>query len=213
MQFHQQFGAILLLCLICFWFPHLLTLTPAQSICYFEKNDAPHCIGYESGETPEGFSIPCGRGDGGENPILYLVTGSVGYGLVLIITPTVIVGTMLLMYKSVSKIEQRMQNYGVHALRLNARSGGGGNRGESAETNSTRRSANDQQGIMSRIKRSVLMCCMIPRCLHRRDDQAPTSRSNRSTSQKRAILDLRSHGFSFLYLFLRLIFCIGLMLH
>jgi hypothetical protein len=74
------------------------------------------------------------------------------------------------------------------------------------ETNSTRRSANDQQGIMSRIKRSVLMCCMIPRCLHRRDDQAPTSRSNRSTSQKRAILDMRSHGFSFSYLFLRLIF-------
>jgi hypothetical protein len=82
-------------------------------VCHRIPNDAPHCIGYESGETPEGgFSIPCGRGDGEENPILYLVTAIVGFGSVLIITPTVIVGT-------VSKIEQRMRNYGVcRALHL-----------------------------------------------------------------------------------------------
>jgi hypothetical protein len=79
-------------------------------VCHRIPNDAPHCIGYENGDTPEGgFSIQCGRGDGKENPILYLVTAIVGFGSVLIITPTVIVGTMLLMYtRSVSKIEQRM---------------------------------------------------------------------------------------------------------
>jgi hypothetical protein len=157
-----------------------------ESSCFLTQNDPPHCIGFESGETPEGFSIPCGRGDGGENPILYLVAAIVGVGPALIITPTVIVGTMLLMYRSVSKIEQKMRNYGVNALRLNARSGGG-NRGDNAETNSTR-SANEQEGIMSRIKRTVFMC-MIPRCLHR-DDQPPTSRSNGATSQKRAILHM-----------------------
>ncbi len=141
-----------------------------DSVCYFEQNYAPHCIGYESGDTPKGFNIPCGRGNGAENPILYLVTLIVGYGLVMIITPTVIVVTMLLMYRSVSKIEQRMQNYGVSALRLNARSGGG-NRGENAETNSTR-SASDQHGVMRRVKR--LFMNVIPPCLRRDDHPRPT---------------------------------------
>jgi hypothetical protein len=30
--------------------------------CFLVPNDAPHCIGYENGDTPKGFSIPCGRG-------------------------------------------------------------------------------------------------------------------------------------------------------
>jgi hypothetical protein len=172
------------------------------SACFLRQNDPPHCIGgYESGETPEGFSIPCGRGDGGENPTLYLVTAMVGFGSTLIVTPTVIVGTMLLMYRSVSKIEQRMQNYGVNALRLNARSGGG-NRGENAETNS----AATDQGIMSRVKRSVLVC-MIPRCCLHRDDQPPTSRSNRATSQKRAILHMAA-GYALAWTFVFLPFMV-----
>ena len=129
--------------------------------CVLVPNDPPHCIGYENGDTPEGFSIPCGRGDGGENPILYLVTSPiVAFGSTLIITPTIIVGTMLLMYRSVSKIEKNMRNYGVGALRLKARSGGG-NRGENTETNNTRPSANDQHdGVMRRIKRFFIF--MIP---------------------------------------------------
>jgi hypothetical protein len=86
------------------------------------------------------FIVP--NDDGRENPILYLVTAIVGYGSGLIITPTVIAGTMLLMYRSVSKIEKNMRNYGVNALRLNARSGGG-NRGDTAGTTNTR-SLNDQ---------------------------------------------------------------------
>jgi len=120
-----------------------------DSVCYFVQNDPPHCIGYNSGDTPEGFSIPCGRGDGGENPILSLVTLIVGYGSALIITPTVIVGTMLLMYRSVSKIEERMQNYGVSILRLNARSVVG-NHVENTETNNRTRGANDQHRFMRR---------------------------------------------------------------
>ena len=157
-----------------------------ELVCFRLPNNPPHCIGYENGDTPEGaFSIPCGRGDGGENPILYLVTAIGGFGSVLIITPTVIIGTMLLMYRTVSKIEERMRKYGVSALRLSARSGAG-NRGDNAETNSTHGANN--QGIMSRIKRFFM--CMIPPCLHRDDQPRPASRSNRSMSQKRAILHM-----------------------
>jgi hypothetical protein len=177
-----------------------------DSVCFFQTFDAPHCIGYESGDTPEGFSTPCGRGDGGENPILYLLTIIVGFGSTMIITPMAIVGTTLLMYRSVSKIEKNMQNYGVNALRLNVRSGGG-NRGNNAATNSTR-----SQGIMSRIMRSFLMC-MTPRCLHRRDDQPrPTSRSNRATSQKRAILHMAT-GYALAWTFVFIPFMIPFFLH
>ena len=89
---------------------------------------------------------------------------------------------MLHMYRSVAKIEKNMRNYGVSALRLNARrSGGTTNHSQNAANNSTQ-SANDQ-GIMCRIKR--LLVYMIPslRC-----DEYPASRSNRATSQKRVIL-------------------------
>jgi hypothetical protein len=180
------------------------------SVCFIVPNYPPHCIGYESGDTPKGFSIPCGRGDGGENnPLLYLVTSIVAFGSVLIITPTVTFGTMLLMYRSVSKIEQRMQRYGRTSLRLSAQSVVR-NRGENTETNNTRRSANDQ-GIMSRIKGSVLM---IPRCcLHSRDDKPPTSRSNsRATSQKRAILRMAA-GYAFAWAFVFIPFMIFFWLH
>ena len=128
----------------------------------------------------------------------------------LIITPIVIVGTMLLIYRSVSKVEHRMRNNGVSALHLNARSRGG-NRGENVETNNTRPSASNDQGIMSRIKRSVLMC-VIPPCLHRRDDQAPTSRSNRATSQKRAILHMAA-GYALAWAFVCIPFILIVFLH
>ena len=175
-------------------------------VCFLVPNDPPHCIGYESGDTPKGFSIPCGRGDGGENPILYLVTSIVGYGSTLIITPTVIVGTMILMYRSVSKIEKNMRNYGVGALRLKVRPGGG-NRGDAAVTNRTRGATNDQ-GIMSRIKRSSMR--IITPCLHSRDDQPrPTSRSkSRATSQIRAILHMAA-GYALAWAFVFIPFMIS----
>jgi hypothetical protein len=78
----------------------------------------PHCIGYKSGHIIEGFRIPCGRGDGRQNPKLYIVVQFLGYGSVLVITPTVIIGSMLLMYKSVSKVEKRRRSYGVNSLRF-----------------------------------------------------------------------------------------------
>ena len=110
-----------------------------------------------------------------------------------------------------SKVEHRIQTYGVSALRLNARSGGG-NCGCTVETNSARRSASNDQGIISRIKRSVLMCMTPPPCLHRRDDQAPTSRSNRATSQKRAILHMAA-GYALAWAFVCIPFILIVFLH
>jgi hypothetical protein len=151
-----------------------------ESVCFMRPNNPPHCIRYENRDTPPEafFIIPCGRGDGGENPILYLVTWIVSFGSTLSFTPTVIAGTMLLMYRSVSKIEKNMRNYGVSALRLNARSGGG-NRGENPGTTNNTTCTNDQRdGVMRRIKRLIM--CTIPHCLRHHDHPRPTSRSNRS---------------------------------
>jgi hypothetical protein len=86
-------------------------------ICQFYPNLPPHCIGYELGEIPEGFSIPCGRGTVGNNQIiLYIVYGALMF-FGVIVPFSVIVGTMFLMYRSVRKIEKKMQNYGISALR------------------------------------------------------------------------------------------------
>jgi hypothetical protein len=164
------------------------------TICFVGPNDPPHCIGYESGDTPNGFSIPCGRGDGGENPILYLVMGISGIGFVLIITPIVIGGTMLLMYRSVTKIERKVQKYGVGSLRASARG---------------------DQGLMRRIKR--LLMGVIP-CLHD-NDQPPTivvnARRRSSTmgaSRKRAILYMAT-GYASAWAFVYLPYIINDFMH
>jgi hypothetical protein len=199
--------SILLPLVYCFIFMAMKAYNDYGPFCFIVPKDAPHCIGHENGETPEGFSIPCGRGDGGENPILYLVTWIVSFGSTLIITPTIIVGTMLLMYRSVSKIEKNMRNYGVGALRLNARPAGGGNRGDNAVTNSTTCTNDQHDGVMRRVK--ILVMCMIPRCIHRRDDQPrPTSRSNRATSQKRSILHMAT-GYALAWAFVYIPFMIA----
>jgi hypothetical protein len=99
-----------------------------------------------------------------------------------------------------------MQNYGGNALGLNAARSGGGNRGDNhAKTNSTRH-CNNEQGIMSRIKRSVLMR-MIPRCLHR-DYQPPTSRSSRPMSQKRRAILHMAAGYALAWAFVQIPFII-----
>jgi hypothetical protein len=37
---------------------------PDGGICFAEPYNSPHCIGYEDGFIPSGFTIPCERGDG-----------------------------------------------------------------------------------------------------------------------------------------------------
>ncbi len=84
--------------------------------CFFQPNNPPHCIGYGDGEIVDGFSIPCGRGNAFYNNyeswIIFLALISP--------PPIVIVTTMVMMYRTVVKIERKAARYGVRALRLHA---------------------------------------------------------------------------------------------
>ncbi len=86
--------------------------------CFTIAHDPPHCIGYQSGYIPEGFTIPCGRGDGVESKILHKVLRILGFTSVFVIPPVVIFVSMWLMLRTVSKIERNMERYGVSTLRL-----------------------------------------------------------------------------------------------
>jgi hypothetical protein len=106
----------------------------------------------------------CSRGGGQENPKLYRALNLIGFTIVLIVTPGVIIGTMLLMYESISKIERNLRRYGVNALNLN-----GDNPPE-------------EKGILERIKRFFVPCLS-------GNNAATTTRSNSpATSHKRAVL-------------------------
>ena len=128
--------------------------TRIEGLCFFGPNYPPRCIGYESeGDAPEGFgTTPCWRGNGEKNPILYLVGVITGIVFGTFMPLIVIIVTMLLMCRSVSKIEKNMQRYGVGSLRLNARRSGRDNHDNNAETNSTNNATCTGQGIMCRIK-------------------------------------------------------------
>lgn len=154
----------------------ILNNAAGRNLCRPIPNNAPHCIGYEDGITPEGFHIPCGRGREGDN-LLFLRVLNTAVLVMFCLPPGVIVGTMVLMHRSVSKIERKMRKYGVSTLRLKVSS-----KGKSAKN----------QGILNSIK--SLCTGMIP-CLGQ-----PISRSNRVTSQKRAILYM-ALGYALAWLF------------
>jgi uncharacterized membrane protein len=158
--------------------------------CYSYSHDPPHCIGYEAGDTPEGFSIPCGRG--GENyglVKLRLITLFGTFVWILIIAPITILVTMAKMYRSVAKIEKRMQKYGVSALRF---------RTSLAVPTANTNSGADQQEAISfagKLKKlSKYLCFRCPCACDAGcyDPERPsrTTKSNKMTSQKRAILQM-----------------------
>ncbi len=83
--------------------------------CFVRPYIPPHCIGYEDGEIIEGFSIPCGRGNSVDNN--FFLSRMVILG-VAILPPVIISTTMVMMYRTVLKIERKSARYGVGALRL-----------------------------------------------------------------------------------------------
>jgi hypothetical protein len=141
-------------------------------ICFVGSNEPVHCDGYKNGDMPEGFSIPCGRGDW--TYTFVMVIAGVLFGL--IIPPIVIVVATLLMYRTVSKIEKNLQKYGVRSLRRSCRT-------LLVDDNAT--TSNNQGGIMWKTKKSFMK--MIP-CF--RQDEHPAARRSSATSQKRAILHI-----------------------
>ena len=130
--------------------------------CYLTSYHPPHCRGVANGIIPEGFAIPCGRGDTESGNLFKLV----GYLVPLTIVPTIIVGTMITMHRTVRKIERKMRNYGATSLRLRA----------------SRIQARVVEGPNTTLKSKLLSICP---CVFR---NYYTSRSNNARSQKRAVL-------------------------
>mmetsp|Transcript_10408 Transcript_10408/g.19144 ORF Transcript_10408/g.19144 Transcript_10408/m.19144 type:complete len:387 (+) Transcript_10408:597-1757(+) len=100
-----------------------ITLLAEQNInngggnCYAPVYKPPHCIGYEDGQTREGFDIPCGRGHDGA--VLFFYVG----GLTTTFLVPLIIGSSLgIIHRSVSKQENNMAGYGASNInRSNSR--------------------------------------------------------------------------------------------
>jgi hypothetical protein len=155
----------------------------------------PHCIGYEAGHIPKGYSIPCGRG--GEHDgharfraiLLYM-----GFAEVLIIAPAIILLTMTMMFRSVAKIEKKMEQYGVRALRFRATLVAA----PTANNNSTNQE--EERGFAVTLKKLGKYLCSradatsqtnlrFP-CAGRYDPERPpcTTKCNKMKTKKRAVL-------------------------
>ena len=90
-------------------------------VCYpTSYYEPPHCEGVEDGIIPEGFTIPCGRESSFQQDQFTGMIRVVSVFMPFIITPAIMVGTMVTMYRTVRKTERKMRNYGAGALRLRA---------------------------------------------------------------------------------------------
>ena len=74
----------------------------------------PHCRVVANCIIPEGFTVPCGRRDTESGHLLQHII----YLVPITITPVIIIGTMVTMYRTVRRIKRKMQNYGASTLRL-----------------------------------------------------------------------------------------------
>ena len=72
-----------------------------------------HCIGYEDGVIPDGYTVPCGRGGNTAVLALTIIHYPPLFGSII-----VIVGSMFVMHRTVRKTEQAGLKYGKSTLRL-----------------------------------------------------------------------------------------------
>merc|ERR1712038_2116632 len=140
----------------------------------------PHCHGYEVGETPPGFKIPCGRGLEGANKFLWL-------RLVLLLIPIIFMMVPLgMIYQAVRKQEKKLEKYGVGALRANLQQ----------STNIDTTGGDLQQGsLWTRLRTSLaaFASSLI-------NAKAPVTRSNKNAqSQSRAVMH-KAFGYFFAWL-------------
>ena len=151
--------------------------------CAATPYNPPHCKDYENGAIPDGFTIPCGRGDTASGAG-HLSQG-IMYFLLVSVTPVIIFGTMFSMYKTVRNIEQKMKTYGAGALRLRAQQR---QRQAVDDANDSSSSESDNRFSMNP---SVLLGSLkngLRRMFLCRKQYPAASRSNNATSQKRAVL-------------------------
>jgi hypothetical protein len=158
--------------------------------CFVDWYHSPHCIGYEVGDIPIGYSIPCGRGGPDDsNAELRTITEQISSFYALIIAPLSILVTMVLMVRSVTKVEEQLQKYGVNALRL---------RTTVVAAPTTNNNSADQQearGFALQTNHRFARCCFPcpfagnAGCY---DPERPsrTTKSNKMASQKRAVLQM-----------------------
>ena len=143
-------------------------------ICRVLPYYPPHCDGYDFGEIPKGnFTIPCGRGDWVHeySPLLKRVlNGGIGYFPVLV-TPFVIIVTMVMMFRYMLNIEKKLQFYGVRSFRQNI-------------LRATMKNVVQNENVSLRESR----WCIIPPCFCREKTPELELRSNRPRSQKRYIV-------------------------
>lgn len=154
-----------------------------------DSHAPPHCIGYEAGDIPEGYSIPCWRGgkDDGQAK-LRAVSNATGLISLMIITPLIMVVTMTSMYRSVTKIEKQMENYGVGALRLRT--------APAAPPSDAPQDARRREGFALKMKNlgKYILCQTT-----RRRGSLQKTKSNKMKSQKRAVLNM-AFGYAAAYL-------------
>jgi hypothetical protein len=136
---------------------------PNGGTCSVRSFNPPHCIGYEKGEIPENFSIPCFRG--GSDPVIQVAKEMWQY--IVLVPFGVILFTMTLMYRSVAIIERRMQRYGVNTLRTRVAQGSADNTSQQEESSR----------FTSRLKAMLKFF-----------SKSTNTRSNTVRSQKRAVL-------------------------
>ena len=148
------------------------------SACFAYENNPPHCIGYQNGEIPEGFSIPCGRGDLDNEPFGY-ASKVFGHIIALVFVPLSIFVTMTMMYRAVLKIEKKMTNYGVASLRLRVNS--------CSRTKNRFDGEDKNQDVRKTIKE---YCKSIVSFGSRSNKLSVRSKSNNVAFQKRAILNI-----------------------
>ena len=148
----------------------------SQIQCAPIENSPPHCHGVDPGETPVGKTIPCGRGNGKGGLFYWVINASL-----LVVSILIVTMSMTLIYRHVLGLEEKMNKYGVRALRLRVMS-----KMQVDHSNHRRRI------ILSKINRLMFISCFY-KCAAPSQNE-PKILSNSVKSKKRAVF-LMAVGF------------------
>eukprot|EP00553_Chaetoceros_curvisetus_P007922 CAMPEP_0204617500 /NCGR_PEP_ID=MMETSP0717-20131115/4462_1 /ASSEMBLY_ACC=CAM_ASM_000666 /TAXON_ID=230516 /ORGANISM="Chaetoceros curvisetus" /LENGTH=627 /DNA_ID=CAMNT_0051631055 /DNA_START=48 /DNA_END=1931 /DNA_ORIENTATION=+ len=166
--------------------------------CTLSYHYPPHCYGYDVGETPPGFDIPCGRGlDGAMTDAVCRV--------VLMFLPIIIIFISLgIIYRAVRTQEKKLAGYA--SFRSNLSQSVLRTSTLASSMNTTRSNHSDQHGrdglmgsIRSSLSRrwSTLMPSLATATTT--TTTAPQIRSNDTQSKSRAVMD-KAFGYSFAWI-------------
>ncbi len=143
-------------------------------LCTLPYHYPPHCIGYDVGETPPGFDIPCGQGM--EGAIAVDVTRLV---LMSVLTTTIFI-SLGVIYRTVRKQEQKLARYAPRS---------------SIEVDANQHSGSSSSSLLGKLRRSLSK-----RPSSTTTAVPPISiRSNDTQSRSRAVMH-KAFGYSFAWL-------------